>query len=727
MALLPQRRHRKSSPQPNPSRRVSSDAAQYQDSEYNGSPTAAASSAPSYRRSISSGLGSLIGRARRRWNSSYDVSADASMASNSNYSSSSTLLPTTYSSSSSTMRSAGASTCNNFLMGGQFYPGKDKKRRHMRKKTLWYRAFCSSPLRQGCSFLVSLYVLIWHVMIPGTNWLLEVGQQLSNPSPPSPGTKYLTHKRSRTSSRERLQYDNKLEIPQNSLEEEQALVKQIESHRRSPQSDYGSKRLRLLEKIAPAFYHRNDPPIEVDQQNKHQSKAPAAINEMSQNDAKKDSAIDAEKRIRLLEKHNQEIKTSGSSPFRTLKNMDLLSASHSSCSSVISNKSDWSTTLVIQTSVDRLWIIKETCSRWLDPIIVVVYVPAHDTEERIEEQLNAIDNFQSTTVTEHCPHVRIIRYIPEPDENINGADSENSGSTSHHKYYPVNRLRNIGLDHVQTSHVMVMDIDFVPSQNLHHTIQNALRHQDRIRNEYQSEGKFVTEDRQALIVPAFERQPPEPCETESDCANYLQSNSGFLPHTFDELHNCYTTESKDCIVFQSRVNWEGHFSTRSQDWLEKKWYQTVAEVENDNGGRDNSIESKSLKMLECFHSARYEPYVVLRWCPSSTSPSSAQLNDDTIKPVAPYYDERFYGYGKNKIELISQLRFMGYQFYVLPEGFIIHNPHLESNVKETWNTNHDGNNLHGKMDKLYQDIFLKELATIYGSNKADRQKMVKLC
>ena len=66
---------------------------------------------------------------------------------------------------------------------------------------------------------------------------------------------------------------------------------------------------------------------------------------------------------------------------------------------------------------------------------------------------------------------------------------------------------------------------------------------------------------QALVVPAFERLPPQPCETSEDCAAYLKTNSSFLPASFEQLQTC--VQSKECMVFQSQVNWEGHSTTRS--------------------------------------------------------------------------------------------------------------------------------------------------------------------
>ena len=43
----------------------------------------------------------------------------------------------------------------------------------------------------------------------------------------------------------------------------------------------------------------------------------------------------------------------------------------------------------------------------------------------------------------------------------------------------------------------------------------------------------------------------------------------------------------------------------------------------------------------------------------------------------PLYDERFVGYGWNKVQWIEHLRQVGYRFYVFNDGFIIHCPHPE--------------------------------------------------
>jgi hypothetical protein len=468
-------------------------------------------------------------------------------------------------------------------------------------------------------------------------WLMQVGNFLSSSKRGIQNTDWL-------------QYDSTLKIPL--LKEEQLERLQVTSERARLQ--YGSPqrhklKLSILEEIVPEWYHRNDEPAtKVTKQKQSTNNTPSSATTTT-------TTVNSEH-----------------FPFRTLHTMNSFAANHTSCSfsesSNYINDQDLQTTLVTQTSMDRLWILNETCTRWKDPIVAVVFVP-HDQQQKVLKEKFHISS---------CPHIHLILYISSPKES------------SALKEYPVNRLRNVGLDAVSTSHVLVVDVDFLPSQDLHLTIKHALK------NNFDT-NKFQN---QALIIPAFERVPPKPCGTEQECASYLQSNKSFLPHSFSELHKC--VKNKNCIVFQSDVNWDGHYSTRSDQWLQEKFYMDP--------------QRQRLKMVDCFHSARYEPYVVLKWCP--TSPEMKSI------PQAPYYDERFHGYGKNKIELISHLRKMGYQFSILPEGFIVHNPHTESHIKDDWK-NRKGSDLHASMDKLYID-FLHDLDIKYKTSMQNNNT-VSLC
>lgn len=590
-----------------------------------------------------------------------------------------TLLPTTYASNhaaTGTPRpSASAITCNSFLMGGHYYPGKDKKRRHMRRRTLWYKIFCSSPWRKLTSFLVVAYVLLWHVLLPVGELVLQVGMNMSAHH----GNRYASNW---------LQYDASLKMPDLALEQKIS----VELAAARARLQYGSpqrnaQRLNLLGSIVPDWFHRNNNDnTALKQETKEQTKkkiekqktATKEKEPPSKEDAPEQKPSESKQKNEALKevppqkeeqpKKSRVLQTNGDGLIsRTIHTSSAVASTRSKCQAIVDDDSaEYFTTLVTQASLSRLWILNETCMRWKDPIVAVVFVP--HGQKMTDQQISSLS----------CPNLQIIQYMANPEE-------------SNLQKYPVNRLRNVGLDAVTTSHVMVMDVDFVPSMDLTDTIRKALQ----LRHEHHRDG----EDHQALVVPAFERLPPSPCESDSDCASFLQSNSSFIPKSFDALQTCIL--DKDCIVFQSDNNWEGHSTTRSDRWLQRKWYEDE--------------EQKTIfTTIPCFDTARYEPYLILRWCPSS--------HGDPKIPEAPYYDERFHGYGKNKIELVSHLRKKGYQFAILPEGFIVHNPHPESSIKEAWN-DRKNSDLHSSMDNLYAK-FLEELDKMY---KDAHESSVKLC
>lgn len=561
------------------------------------------------------------------------------------------------------MMSPNSVGCTNFLMGGQYYPGKDKNRRHLRRKTLWYRIFWSSPFRRGLSALIILYLVLVYIVNPALNALLYYGKVLSNHIDDD-GTRENSVVQNpdgvhgeNVSIKERFKHLKPLHVAR---EDAQKLMKRLNELKHDKVNV--ETRNKIMQKLIPEWFPKAGK-VEKSKQDK-------TVYENIKQDKHEEEEKEQEEAEENVSSANHvdghgtdDITGGGQRALRTLQNK----AEHYKHSSCPRDVNDISTTLVVQSTLDRLPIMNITCNRWKGPIVAVVYLLAG------QEEGSNVWNETVQTYTKSCPQLRLMPYV-------------GSSHDEQKLQYPINKLRNIGLDHVVTSYVLVLDIDLIPSTGLDEALNHAITL--ALDTRLDDDGNRGLDPKDAMVVPAFERKISTPCESLQDCLNQSLQNEDFIPHSMEDLRYC--VEKQQCIVFQSDVNWEGHFDTQSTSWLEKN-------------------DSSSLTTIECFHSQRYEPYVAIPWCPLE---ENAKQRLALHAPRSPYYDERFHGYGKNKIQQIAHLRQSGYTFTTMPAtGFVIHLPHPESETKEAWNDkmNYD---LHVQMDRLYPQ-YLEELYNQY--------------
>jgi len=384
-------------------------------------------------------------------------------------------------------------------------------------------------------------------------------------------------------------------------------------------------------------------------------------------------------------------------------------------------------TMVTQATLDRLPFLKETChQRWSSPIVVVVCLSSQQSES--DEWKDIQDRYYKI-----CPHMTMLPFVTNDEERF--------------QKYPINQLRNRGLDQVETSHVFLIDVDFIPSVDLDQAILKAVdivTNQDKelilqsstrssviqqstmmpVSKQHNSSSSFdnVTDKYQyhALVVPAFERKVDvDVCEEQTieQCIEHTSQDPEFIPRSMDSLMKCINnaTSSSKCIVFHSDYFPMGHGNTKTEEWIA-------------NRDRQDLI----VRPIPCIDTDYYEPYLVIPWCPTQIlnhntlgSKVVSKTTRDTSKnvhawaPLSPYYDERFYGYGKNKMQHILQLQKTGYAFSVIPStGFLTHHPHPISKNKKHWKKTSrvededSPKNLKAKMIRLYSK-FSRELDKEY--------------
>ena len=321
-------------------------------------------------------------------------------------------------------------------------------------------------------------------------------------------------------------------------------------------------------------------------------------------------------------------------------------------------------TLATQSTPERLWMLKFICRRWTGPIVIAVYTDQHSVQKEPE-----------------CPNVDYVIVSTE------------TSTFQEHTSYPVNKLRNLAIARVKTSHFVMADIDLWPDSSL-------LRRLDVVAK---NDPNFFRDPLRAVVIAAFAREVKTDCSSSTAArdtgANYRMREcyreAELMPTTFTQLKDCII--QKECHVFD-RYNQDGHGTTDYRAWLR----QEVAKVRH----------------VPCFLSNRYEPYVVL-----------------ARSPILPPFEEQFTGYGKNKIQNLVHLRYVGWKFSVFPRSFLIHFPHHKSAARMAWERKHPGGEtalqsgdqqLHRTtMDHLYRR-FLDSLIAVYGSPGTRRDTTV-LC
>jgi hypothetical protein len=270
------------------------------------------------------------------------------------------------------------------------------------------------------------------------------------------------------------------------IEYTRALITEREKQRQrsssssSSSSSYSTARRAILERLAPAWFHRNDPDYNYSDPAQQKTTAAAAVADEKDGTAKE---VEGKEEIvaNQQEKKEEEKKLSGeldeTSPtlpiphhqdtednqpppplpplhrqLRKLDNMDDYPNS-SACAAAkttmtTTTKSSLedetlSVTLVLQTSPDRLWILHETCQRWTShPIVVVVAVDHADDGGEAGDGTGG----KASLSTEAMISAAQTACGANLDLVVHRLDEDELSSP-----YPVNVLRNMGLGPVMFS------------------------------------------------------------------------------------------------------------------------------------------------------------------------------------------------------------------------------------------------------------------------------------
>ncbi|KAK9804322.1 hypothetical protein WJX72_006601 [[Myrmecia] bisecta] len=265
--------------------------------------------------------------------------------------------------------------------------------------------------------------------------------------------------------------------------------------------------------------------------------------------------------------------------------------------------------------MERLDMLRAHCEMWTGPIAAVVYAPL------LGSNLVSLDmpHLNGTTVADQSAHLAAVHAELEaagPCRLDLDLTSEAVPSYWLSGHYPFNALRNRALLLVRTQVILLLDVDFLPSAALSRNLTQP--------GAYAALAEQL-EQRIAVVLPAFE--PTESGEAGTVVAR--QAVSGGKQAVVQGY------EAGMLKPFQVDRYPKGHSPTGYERWV------------------------VAVKPYRIRYREGYEPYLLL------------------ARKYVPWYDERFRGYGKDKIVQISHLA-TWISFVVHPWAFVVHQPHGQS-------------------------------------------------
>jgi len=290
-----------------------------------------------------------------------------------------------------------------------------------------------------------------------------------------------------------------------------------------------------------------------------------------------------------------------------------------------------SITLMTQLSDDRLSMLENQCRTWNDPIVAMVYVPLFNRKAADDPIVPTYSNTTLTNVIEGidaffyfmemtAPCVLTIELVGEFMDPLDPVE------------YPINALRNRAIKLAKTDVLFMLDVDFVPATDLG---MPSPGYRDPVVYDQLIK---LTSERKALVLPAFEiTNRKQELAMGQNFARKLALSGKQL------MRDYYLAGMVDAFN-GADAPW-GHGPTQTSKWV------TIMDTP---------------MTYRAHYQPKYEPFLILG------------------KSTIPWCDERFVGYGGNKIAYINQLRGEGFTFHVHPFGYTLHVPHPKTKAANTF-------------------------------------------
>jgi hypothetical protein len=247
---------------------------------------------------------------------------------------------------------------------------------------------------------------------------------------------------------------------------------------------------------------------------------------------------------------------------------------------------------------------------------------------------------------------KLVEFVTTYSEELAWTDIHVLMEDSPELAYPHNLLREMALRSIETEYFLAMDVDFVTTPDAYQGLHQLIRQDADLR--------MALHNRTWMVLPAFERLLDFKV-TEDNILSIETTKPDVLPKNKLEALSLWDNDELDPFHLK-RVDW-GHGSTNFTRWYVEP--EDRIDNNNDNNPSTTTTPTTTTNKRPSFYPISYEmgfePYVL-----------GCKKCEDV---VLPQYWAGFRGFGYNKYTFFIEANYMGFNFAVLEDYFVVHLPH----------------------------------------------------